>query len=138
MTHYSKFLLNKGRILALCLMYTTKTMFKLLAFWRKQTHLIDQKCTYEKATKNSGKFGPPSFGQNPKDQKLFFGTPSLTLYGAFGYWAQLIRWKCSTEICVERILEVTKWYQILIGFQRYVRYSNSKYKMQDGHFKEKV
>ena len=42
--------------------------FKLLAFWRKHTAFIDQKCTYEKVTKNLGKALPPSFGQNPKEQ----------------------------------------------------------------------
>ena len=49
MTYYPKFFLNKGRILALWVMYTK---FKLLAFWRKQTPFIDQKCTYEKVPKN--------------------------------------------------------------------------------------
>ena len=32
-----------------------------------------QKCTYEKVTKNLGMALPPlSFGQNPKEQQLFF------------------------------------------------------------------
>ena len=53
--------------------------FKLLAFSRKQTPSIDQKCTYEKVTKKLGRSLslPPSFGQNPKEQQLFFVTPSL-------------------------------------------------------------
>ena len=53
--------------------------FKLLAFCRKYTPFIDQKCTYEKWTKNLGRALPPtSFGQNPNEQLLFFGRPSLT------------------------------------------------------------
>ena len=55
MTYYPKFFLNKGRILALWVMYTTKRKnslkFKLLAFGRKQTPFIYQKCTYEKVKK---------------------------------------------------------------------------------------
>ena len=51
--------------------------FKLLAFWRKQIPFIDQKCTYEKWTKKFGQGPPhPSFGQNPKEQLLFFVKPS--------------------------------------------------------------
>ena len=39
--------------------------FKILAFWRKKTPFIDQKCTYEKVTqKNWAGPSPPSFGQN--------------------------------------------------------------------------
>ena len=34
--------------------------FKLLAFWRKMTPFIDQKCTYEKVTKNLCMALPPS------------------------------------------------------------------------------
>ena len=42
--------------------------FILLAFWRKKTAFIDQKCTYEKVTKIWAGPSPPtpSFGQNPK------------------------------------------------------------------------
>ena len=48
---------------------------KLLAFWRKETPFIDQKCTYEKVPKKLGRAlpQPPSFGQNPKEQQLFLG-----------------------------------------------------------------
>ena len=50
--------------------------FKLLAFWRKFTPFIGQKCTYEKVPKNwAGP--PPSFGQNPKEQQFFLRIPSL-------------------------------------------------------------
>ena len=63
MTYYPKFFLNKGRILALWVMYTTKRKnslkFKLLSFWRKYTPFIDQKCTYEKVTKILGRALPP-------------------------------------------------------------------------------
>ena len=49
-----------------------------MAFRRKQTPFIGQKCTYEKGTKNLGRALPPSsFGQNPKEQLLFFVKPSL-------------------------------------------------------------
>ena len=34
----------------------------------------------EKWTKNLGRALPPSFGQNPKEQLLFFGRPSLRLF----------------------------------------------------------
>ena len=52
--------------------------FKLLAFWRKCTPFIDQKCTYEKVPKIwAGP--PPSFRQNPKEQQLFFGMSSLSM-----------------------------------------------------------
>ena len=51
MTHYPKFFLNKGRILASWVMYTTRLNFKLLAFWRKKTPFIGQNCTYEKVSK---------------------------------------------------------------------------------------
>ena len=55
--------------------------FKLLAFWRKKTPFINQKCTYEKVPKKLGRAPPPrSFGQNPKEQQFFFGTPSLNAY----------------------------------------------------------
>ena len=51
----------KGRTLSLWVMYTTlnSLKFKLLAFWRKKTPFIDQKCTYEKLTKNMGRALPP-------------------------------------------------------------------------------
>ena len=50
--------------------------FKLLAFWRKLTPFIGQKCTYEKVPKNwAGP--PPLFGQNPKEQQFFLRIPSL-------------------------------------------------------------
>ena len=39
--------------------------FKLLAFWRKKTPFIYQKCTYEKVTKKLGR--PPP---HPKEQQL--------------------------------------------------------------------
>ena len=38
---------------------------------------FDQKCTSEKVPKNLGRALPPSFGQNPKEQQLFFVRPSL-------------------------------------------------------------
>ena len=49
--------------------------FKLLAFWRKWTPFIDQKCTYEKVKKKFGQGAPPPsppIGQNPKEEQLFF------------------------------------------------------------------
>jgi hypothetical protein len=48
-----------------------------LAFWRKCTPLIDQKCTYEKVKKFGQGPSSPSFGQNPKEQVIFFVKPSL-------------------------------------------------------------
>ena len=64
MTYYPKFFLNKGRILPLWVIYIqpkeNSLKFKLLAFWRKQTPFIDQKCTYKRyQTKNSGRALPP-------------------------------------------------------------------------------
>ena len=82
MTHYPKFFLNKGRILALWVLLTTikdSLKFKLLAFWRKWTPFIDQKCTFEKVPKKLGRALPtPSFGQNAKEKQFFSG--NLPLY----------------------------------------------------------
>ena len=52
--------------------------FKLLAFWRKSTPFIDQKCTYEKVPKKFGQGPPPLFGQNPKEQHFFLVRLSLS------------------------------------------------------------
>jgi len=41
---------------------------------------IDQKCTYEKVTKNWAKPSPTLFGQNPKEQQFFLGKPSLGVF----------------------------------------------------------
>ena len=46
--------------------------FKLLAFL---SPFIDQKCTSENVTKKLGS-PPPSFGQNPKEEQIFFVKPS--------------------------------------------------------------
>ena len=53
-------------------------LFKLLAFLRKWTSFIDQKCTCEKVTKNLVRAlsPPPSFGQS-KRTATFFVKPSL-------------------------------------------------------------
>ena len=49
-----------------------------MAFWRKYTPFIDQKCTYENVKKNwAGPSPCPSFGQNPKDEQFFFVKLSL-------------------------------------------------------------
>ena len=52
--------------------------FKLLAFWRKWTPFIDQKCTYEKAPKNSGRALPPPHLDRIQKNSYFFGKPSLS------------------------------------------------------------
>ena len=60
-------------------MHCRKTV-KSSKYWHlglNPTPLIDQKCTYEKVPKNLGRALPPSFGQNPKEQQLFFVRPSL-------------------------------------------------------------
>ena len=46
---------------------------------------LDQKCTYEKVTKNLARPYPPWFGQNPKEQQLFFVTSCVSLYLDFSY-----------------------------------------------------
>ena len=81
MTYYPKFFLNKGRMLALWVMYTTlKNSFKfqLLAIWRKQTPFVDQKCTHETW---AGPSPPPDLDKIQKNSSFFCVTPSLT-------WAQ--------------------------------------------------
>ena len=45
--------------------------FKLLAFWRKQTPIIDQKCTHEKVTKNLGRALPPHVEKIQKNSSFF-------------------------------------------------------------------
>ena len=54
----------------------TGLKFKLLAFCKKQTPFIDQKCTYEKVAKNWAGPSSPTFGQNPKEQQFFLVKPS--------------------------------------------------------------
>ena len=74
MTHYPKFFFNKGLVGHV---YNLKNSlkFKLLAFWRKLTPFIDQKCTYEKVTKIWA--GPPPIWIKSKRIATFFGKPSL-------------------------------------------------------------
>ena len=46
--------------------------FKLLAFWREWTPFIDQKCTYEKGTKNLGSaLPPPHLDKIQKNSSIF-------------------------------------------------------------------
>ena len=71
MTHYQNFKIINNK--------KNSLKFKLLAFWRKQTPFIDQKCTFEKVPKKLGRALPtPSFGQNAKEQQFFPG--NLPLY----------------------------------------------------------
>ena len=75
--------------------------FKLLAFWRKWTPFIDQKCTYEKVPK-LGRASPfPSFGQNPKEQQILRGVPSIST-------SQTMRTK-------QKIFAVSLWNRPLVG-----------------------
>ena len=45
--------------------------FKLLAFWRKKTPFIDQKCTYEKVPKIWAGPSPPLIGTKSKRTAVF-------------------------------------------------------------------
>ena len=67
-------------------MYNLKnsSKFKLLAFWRKYTPLIDQKCTYEKVKKIGQGPSSPSLAQNSKEQILFKTFPYRLIYI---YWS---------------------------------------------------
>ena len=51
--------------------------FKLLAFWRKQTPFVEQKCTYENVTKNLGRALPPLIWTKSKRAATFFVKPFL-------------------------------------------------------------
>ena len=69
MTHYHKFFLIKGIVNHV---YNLKSSLKFNYYWHFGGNIIDQKCSYEKVTKNwSGPPPPPSFGQNPKEQQFF-------------------------------------------------------------------
>ena len=48
----------------------------MLAFWRKETPFIDQKCTYEKVPKKLGSPPPPHLDKI-QIQQFFVGKPSL-------------------------------------------------------------
>ena len=71
MSHYPKFFLDKGFVGHV---YKLKNSlkFKLLSFWRKKTPIIDQKCTYEKVTKNLGRALPLLIWTKSKRTAAFF------------------------------------------------------------------
>ena len=77
MTYYPKFFSNKGRILCgSCIQHKNSLEFKLLAFWRKYTPFIDQKCTYEKVTKILRRALPPPHLDKIQKNRYFL-KPSL-------------------------------------------------------------
>ena len=81
MTHYPKFFLNKGRILALWVMYTIKKQF-IVQIIGILEEIDSYYCTYEEVTTNLGRaLPPPSFGQHPKEQQFFLVRSSLTTVG---------------------------------------------------------
>ena len=107
MTLNPKFFLYKGRIIALWVMYTTwnnSLKFKLLAFWRKLTPFIDQKCIYEKVTKNLGRaLPPPLIWTKSKKNSNYFS------------WNHPFYWKLYplTTVCFKCILiELTQVFRI--------------------------
>ena len=52
-----------------CIQPKNSLKFKLLAFWRKQTPFIDQKCTYEKVKKFGQGLPPPHLDKMQKNRK---------------------------------------------------------------------
>ena len=77
---------------------TNSLKFILLAFWKKETPFVDQKCTYEKVPKNLDRaLPPPSFGHNPKEHGLFFGTSSLIVdTPVYSCPASCVTWSASS------------------------------------------
>ena len=75
MTHYPKFFLNKGRILALRVMYTTLKTFQSSNYWHFGGNrlLLLTKNVIMKSGQGRALPLPPSFGQNPKEQLFFSG-----------------------------------------------------------------
>ena len=66
--------------------------FKLLAFWRKYTPFIDQKCTYEKVTKKLGRALPlPLIWTTSKSRAFFFREtfPHMSRYITYAKYLQL-------------------------------------------------
>ena len=66
--------------------------FKLLAFWRKYTPFIDQKCTYEKVTKKLGRALPlPLIWTKSKRRAIFFREtfPHMSRYITYAKYLQL-------------------------------------------------
>ena len=95
MIHYPKSFLNKGRIRALWVNLKNSSKLKLLAFWRKYTPFIAQKCTYEKVTKNWGR-APPLIWTKSKRTATFFSwkLPSWTLWPQDNSSRDIICVKC--------------------------------------------
>ena len=85
MTHYPKFFLNKGRILALCLVLQFKVQIigileeidsfidQKCTYEKEIDSFIDQKCTYEKVPKKLGRaIPPPHLDKIQKKSNIFW------------------------------------------------------------------
>ena len=79
MTHYPKFFLNKGRMLALWVMYTTQKTVLSSNYWHfggNRLLLLTKNALMKSDKKLARALPSPSFEQNKKSS-IFFGTPFL-------------------------------------------------------------
>ena len=71
MTHYQKFFLIEGIVSHV---YNLKSSLKFNYYWHFGGNIIDQKCSYEKVTKNWAGSSPPSFGKIHKNSNFLCET----------------------------------------------------------------
>ena len=74
MTHYQKFFLIEGIVSHV---YNLKSSLKFNYYWHFGGNIIDQKCSYEKVTKNWAGSSPPPHLEKSIRTATFFVKPSL-------------------------------------------------------------
>ena len=111
--------------------------FKRLAFWRKWTPFIDQKCTYEKVTKNLGRAPSPLIWTKSKRTAAFFVTSSLRENVKVSLQTQRSSHKCTIYIFHQSISS-TKALEALVKWKHPIVFSSTIHLWQHSAIRQDI